>query len=401
MTYLNEWKTIKKRYEAATGKSKPSEKFLGLFRKSSGIEKAAEAVDKAITKNDAAGLQKAVIELQKAATQYAAGLLSATPDALMEKESKRLEKSLVELVSNAAVEKLGASAGGEANRAAAMKTQLGSEMTGFQAIIKKTRSEAKLLRNEYDALAEMIKSIASGKGSKKEIEALKKTVESRMKMAGIVQNQVQANSEKIQKTRQKTVTIWNKWSNGYTEAGLLRIFEQHDEFVSQMQDVELPAIEELVGQINGLKKMLADASARKLDHLDLLKKQIVVFVENVRVLRHRFYADAAGLADECDKVNDLFKTKSGDAVAQINKTRLLDRCAKFLQKAQKALVSLQGNDLFKRGEAYAKVLKAYDKDDPAADDLKTVAEYIGVIQNAHDDIARKSGKVRNNLTQQG
>jgi hypothetical protein len=400
MSYLNDWKNIKKRYEAATGKSKPGEKFLGLFRKSSGIEKATEAVDKAIAKNNAKALRDAVVELQKAATQYATALLSATSDALMEKELKRLKKDLVELVANANSEKLGSPEAGADERVAVMRTRIDSERTIISDIIKRTRSEIKLLRNEYNSIAEMIRSIASGKGSKKEIEALKKTVESRMKMAGVVQSQVQSNVEKTRSLRQKTVAIWKKWADGYTTAGLLRNYEQHDELVMQMVTVELDNINELVEEINGLKKLLADASARKLDQLGLLKKQIPIFVANVRDLRHRFYADASDLGDHCDQVNELFRTDPKKAVTTTTKTGLLDQCAKFIQKAGKALDSLDGNDLYKRRDAYIKILKAYDKDDPCADDLGQMEECRTVIETARDDITSKSGRVRTNLSQQ-
>ncbi|MGY8749486.1 MAG: hypothetical protein ACKVHR_15680 [Pirellulales bacterium] len=41
----NMWKTAKKNFEKKTGKKKPSKKFLGAFRKSSGLESAIDAVD--------------------------------------------------------------------------------------------------------------------------------------------------------------------------------------------------------------------------------------------------------------------------------------------------------------------------------------------------------------------
>lgn len=41
----NEWKETKKNFEKATGRKKPSDKFLGAFRKSSGLESAIDSID--------------------------------------------------------------------------------------------------------------------------------------------------------------------------------------------------------------------------------------------------------------------------------------------------------------------------------------------------------------------
>lgn len=52
MSFLAKWKTVKKNFEKETGHKKPSEKFLGIFNKPSGMEAALKAVDAALTKKD-------------------------------------------------------------------------------------------------------------------------------------------------------------------------------------------------------------------------------------------------------------------------------------------------------------------------------------------------------------
>lgn len=50
MSYSADWKDAKKKFETATGKKKPSEKVMGAFRKSSGLEKACAGLDSALKK---------------------------------------------------------------------------------------------------------------------------------------------------------------------------------------------------------------------------------------------------------------------------------------------------------------------------------------------------------------
>jgi hypothetical protein len=46
--WLKNWMDAKKEFESLTGKKKPSESFLKVFRKSSGVESALEACDKGL-----------------------------------------------------------------------------------------------------------------------------------------------------------------------------------------------------------------------------------------------------------------------------------------------------------------------------------------------------------------
>jgi len=50
MALIDRWKTAKRTFETATGRKKPSAKFLGYFNKSSGIESALKTLDSALAK---------------------------------------------------------------------------------------------------------------------------------------------------------------------------------------------------------------------------------------------------------------------------------------------------------------------------------------------------------------
>lgn len=61
------WKTAKTAFETTTGKKKPSEKFMGVFRKGTGIESALKEVDGAKT---AADVRKGLAKFNAAWTEY-------------------------------------------------------------------------------------------------------------------------------------------------------------------------------------------------------------------------------------------------------------------------------------------------------------------------------------------
>ena len=74
MAYLDDWKLCKRTFEAKAGK-KPSEKFMGIFRKSSGMEDATKGLDTALQKLDPKEIDKAVAKYKTTSSSYAKMLL--------------------------------------------------------------------------------------------------------------------------------------------------------------------------------------------------------------------------------------------------------------------------------------------------------------------------------------
>jgi hypothetical protein len=70
MSFESDWKNAKKTFEAATGKKKPSEGFLGAIRKSTGVASACKELDKSLEKPTAASLLKAQKDYDSAADNY-------------------------------------------------------------------------------------------------------------------------------------------------------------------------------------------------------------------------------------------------------------------------------------------------------------------------------------------
>jgi len=77
MEYLKEWKLIKKNFEGETGKKKPSAKFIGVIKKSTGMETACGNIDKALGGKKAADVVKAVSAFEVAAKAYEKTLAEA------------------------------------------------------------------------------------------------------------------------------------------------------------------------------------------------------------------------------------------------------------------------------------------------------------------------------------
>lgn len=78
MGFYDDWQKAKKKFEADTGKKKPSKKFLGVFRLSAGLDNAAKSCDKAavydrkvgVTKGNSAAMSKAAKDFKKHADNY-------------------------------------------------------------------------------------------------------------------------------------------------------------------------------------------------------------------------------------------------------------------------------------------------------------------------------------------
>ena len=76
MAFLDDWKLCKRTFEAKAGK-KPSETFLGVFRKSSGMEDAAKGLDTALQKLDPKEIDKAAAKYRTTSESYQKLLLSS------------------------------------------------------------------------------------------------------------------------------------------------------------------------------------------------------------------------------------------------------------------------------------------------------------------------------------
>lgn len=69
-TFSGDWKEAKKRFEALTGKKKPSATFLAVYRKSSGLDDACAAMDKASKANNVPDFRKALTNFVKSSNAY-------------------------------------------------------------------------------------------------------------------------------------------------------------------------------------------------------------------------------------------------------------------------------------------------------------------------------------------
>lgn len=77
LKFKYDWKAAKQDFEKETGKKKPSETVLGVFRKSAGLDNALDDLDKACQDADPAAYRKAYPTFVKASADYAKSLNTA------------------------------------------------------------------------------------------------------------------------------------------------------------------------------------------------------------------------------------------------------------------------------------------------------------------------------------
>lgn len=100
MTYLQDWKNAKTNFEKLTKTKKPAETFLGVFRKSSGMETACKTLDEALKKGDPTGMAKARTAYDTASKTYEATLTKsdvASKDISLKTEILGLYRAMVKI----------------------------------------------------------------------------------------------------------------------------------------------------------------------------------------------------------------------------------------------------------------------------------------------------------------
>jgi hypothetical protein len=70
MNYFKTWEKLKLTFEKDSGRKKPGDTFMGVFRKPSGLEEATKKLDDAIKRADEASLEKAEKEFVLKKTNY-------------------------------------------------------------------------------------------------------------------------------------------------------------------------------------------------------------------------------------------------------------------------------------------------------------------------------------------
>lgn len=70
MSYFRRWEQLKLNFEKDTGRKKPADTFMGVFRKPSGLGDATKDLDAAIQRADEASLEKAEKQFESRRTGY-------------------------------------------------------------------------------------------------------------------------------------------------------------------------------------------------------------------------------------------------------------------------------------------------------------------------------------------
>jgi hypothetical protein len=99
--YFQDWAVAKKSFETKTGGAKkPSEKFWGVYRKSSGLEKACKGLDDALKKRVVAEMQSAEATYRQTSKSYSTLLMQTSTtdkDGDYKTELRKLEQALYDI----------------------------------------------------------------------------------------------------------------------------------------------------------------------------------------------------------------------------------------------------------------------------------------------------------------
>jgi hypothetical protein len=183
MALAASWKTAKTAFENATNKKKPSEKFLGVFRKGSGIETALKSVDDAKTADD---LKKALLKFNTAYTAYIKELdktaadpktVPAADKAAYVAEIKKLKTALekIEADGEGIAAALGTTKGKvavDSNQLKEANTKVLKEAEEHLALRERAGKEAQGLVAKFKA--ELAKAETNLNNAKKQLEEAKK-----------------------------------------------------------------------------------------------------------------------------------------------------------------------------------------------------------------------------------
>lgn len=192
MSYFKTWEQLKLAFEKESGRKKPSESFMGVFRKPSGLEDATKKLDDAIRKADQSSLDKAEKDFLTKKTNYMKVLQKSMND---EKQTaikdaiKKLDEGLNKIHHDFLRDKVNALSGTVTKDMQALDRELGNvcstlkknlgDLDGYVSWL--TRTKAQL---EFNAGTKNIKEFKSTVDShKKATETFAKTAKGAIDLA--------------------------------------------------------------------------------------------------------------------------------------------------------------------------------------------------------------------------
>lgn len=388
MSYLTDWKTAKKRFEAATGKKKPSAKFLGVFNKSSGIESAVTAIDKAMDKKDAAALQKACAAFEKTVSEYCKLLAAAAKDesADYKTELAILKKTLDQIGERAAAEDLQV-----ATDDTGVLKKLESTAPLYATLMKDVKNLLEAMQQSYDQGAAGIESLNNNVGGKAaDIKTVAGETARKIKVVGAAHKQIESHVARAKAVWADIIATIKKLN--LTSPKITQAKDKLDEVRSQIEnDAEEAAV--IAKQSLELEPMLKKAIKHMADEAKLHAAKINVFLKQVNTIRQTAFAENAQLVDKCEPLLKQFKkirtgVEAKAAVESADKSPLLKKQGPEVLKRSKAVVDrLWAHDYIKNNTAHVAKLNQMGLSQEASD-IKTAKDLVLEIDSYYESSKR-------------
>lgn len=407
MGFASDWKSAKAAFETATGKKKPSAKFMGVFHKS-GLEDVTKALDAALDKGDAKALEKALLDYVKSATSYQSTLeksAKAEGVSTVAAELKKLGQALDDIGRRAGVavnervaELRQTAAAGELKAASAVAEKALSQI---DALLAATNGDLKALDKAAaeadDALRKVLESQGAGdaKGAKSAASAVQAAVKT-----------VDAQAKKVAGNAAKAAKLFADARANVTKLKLdpkvhgarnavHNLFDKIDGIVMKLDELKDQAAAdageaaEALAQAEQALKGALDVRATYLASCRKLEKR----AQDAAAKYDAVARDIGGQADRAQQSQLNAEEAAGDkeradgikqAVFYISQVR------QQAAQAKKEIVAVAG-EITKTRKTFPAMVN--DKDKEFGPLLANAKDFVDALKESHDALTKAEGKV--------
>ena len=414
MGFASDWKSAKAAFETATGKKKPSAKFMGVFHKS-GLEDVTKALDAALGKSDAKALEKALLDYVKSATSYQTTLeksAKAEGAAAIAAELKKLGQALddigrragvavnvriAEMREDAEAEKAkAAEEQGKAARAIADKAAV-----QIDGLLKTTNGDIKLLDQAAAAADLALRKVleAQGSGNAKEAKARAAAVQAAAKT-------VDAQAKKVAGTAAQAAKLFSQAKAAVAKMKLdpkqhggrdpaQGAFDRADAIVmklDQLKDDAAEAAAEAAGIVKEAAQALKGAVDLRATYLASCRK-LAKRARDAAVLYDSVARDVGGQADRAQQEQmSAADAKDDNARAASIKTATfyITQVRQQAAQAKKEIIAA-ANEITGTRKSFPAMVT--EKDPDFGPLLAETKEFLEGLKESHADLTKAEGKI--------
>lgn len=407
MGFANDWKSAKTAFENATGKKKPSAKFMGVFHKS-GLEDVTKALDGALDKGDAKALEKALLDYVKSATAYQATLeksAKAEGAATIAAELKKLGQALDDIgrragvAVNERVTELRDGAAAEQMKAACAIAD--KALTQIDGLLSTTNGDLKALDGAAADADGALRTVleAQGNGDPKGAKSAAAAVQAAAKTVDAQAKKVAANAAKAAKlfadARSAVAKLKLDPKIPHNKNPANTLFDKVEAIVMKLDELKEQAADSVkdaadtVKQADQALKGALDIRATYLASCRKLEKR----AQDAAMKYDAVARDVGGQADRAqqEQLTAEAATEEKDRAAAIKQaTFYITQVRQQSAQAKKEIIAAAG-DITKTRKTFPAIVS--DKDKDFGPILANARDFVESLKESHDALTKAEGKV--------